>query len=153
MKRIFLNNGGHCKVDDEDYLALAKFQWNKINSGYAAAYINGKTMLLHRFIMDAPHNKQIDHINADKLDNQKVNLRLCSRSQNCHRTGKKDKHPTSSFIGVSLHKRDKLWRSRLQHKVIGCFKDEHLAALMHDFWATYHFKEFANTNFKIVSHN
>ena len=45
---------------------------------------------LHRLIMDAPDDKQVDHINGNKLDNRKCNLRLCSHQQNCcNRSGHK----------------------------------------------------------------
>lgn len=152
MKRIFLSNSGFALVDNEDYLTLAKYQWYRTNSGYAIAYIDGKMALMHRLLMKTPKGKQTDHINENKLDNQKKNLRNCSQSQNMHRSNKAIEK-TSRFIGVSLHARDKLWRTRLQHKVIGYFKDEHSAAVMHDFWAIERFGEFANTNFKVVSHN
>jgi len=37
---------------------------------------------LHRFILDAPEDMQVDHINHNTLDCRKANIRLCTQSQN-----------------------------------------------------------------------
>lgn len=37
---------------------------------------------MHRLVLNPPSDKDIDHINSDGLDNQKINLRVCSRAEN-----------------------------------------------------------------------
>lgn len=37
---------------------------------------------LHRFIMNTPKDKEIDHINHNTLDNRKCNLKICTRFEN-----------------------------------------------------------------------
>ena len=60
---------------------------------------NHKSMLLHRFIMNAPPDKMVDHIDLDTLNTRKYNLRLCDRNQNmCHSRGRSDN--TSGTKGV-----------------------------------------------------
>jgi hypothetical protein len=61
------------------------------------------SVLMHRFILDAEKGTLIDHLNGDKLDNRKINLRYVTRSQNSQnvksRIGK-----TSKFTGVCSHR-------------------------------------------------
>lgn len=45
--------------------------------------VNGSTYALHRFIMDAPPDVEVDHISGDTLDNRRsANLRLVTKSEN-----------------------------------------------------------------------
>jgi hypothetical protein len=78
-------------IDDEDYLRVSKYNWWKCNHRKGLQYfsrfigrVNGKmkTEYLHRFIVNAEHGKDVDHINRDTLDNRKANLRQCSHSEN-----------------------------------------------------------------------
>jgi hypothetical protein len=74
-------------IDSDDFNKVSVFNWSLHKSGYAVANIGYKktgfksTILLHRLIMSFP-NKLIDHINMDKRDNRKSNLRSCSYSEN-----------------------------------------------------------------------
>lgn len=76
-------------VDDEDYEKFGHLNWkahkNK-DKYYAKKNINkeGKfnQISLHREIMCAPQDVDVDHISGDTLDCRKQNLRLVTKSQN-----------------------------------------------------------------------
>jgi hypothetical protein len=58
--------------------------------GYCQSKVNGKTFLLHRFIMKANKGDlKVDHNNGDKLDNRRENLRFVSSVQNSQNRLKK----------------------------------------------------------------
>ena len=74
-----------------------------------------KSMLLHRFIMNAPPDKYVDHIDFNTLDNRKKNLRLCEPSENvAHGRGRSDN--TSGTIGVTWNKRENKWMAYVHLK-------------------------------------
>ena len=85
MKLIQLTKGKQAIVDDDDYEELNQFKWYS-NNGYVcrAIKINGvyKTIPLHRTVNKTPIGLETDHINRNKLDNRKSNLRSVSRSIN-----------------------------------------------------------------------
>ena len=68
------------KIDIDDVERVKQYHWCVNGSGYAMATINGKTTRLHHFILDfvwdGNQQNTIDHINRDKLDNRKSNLRI-----------------------------------------------------------------------------
>jgi hypothetical protein len=74
-------------VDDEDFGTVSHHKWYLSALGYAVTpvYVAGKrrSVLLHRFVMNAPKGKELDHKNRNKLDCQKENLRYATRSENC----------------------------------------------------------------------
>lgn len=80
-------------ADLDDYQLISKYTWNRNPmSGYAQAKerlgrLTNKSVAMHRIIMGMPDSSlYVDHINGDKLDNRKCNLRLCSNSENLHNT-------------------------------------------------------------------
>ena len=72
----------HACSDIEDYEKVKKYNWSITGGGYLINTIEGYTILMHRYIMNAPNNLMVDHINHNTLDNRKDNLRLCTSSQN-----------------------------------------------------------------------
>ena len=159
MKKIKLigrlGRGKHALVDDEDYEWLSQYRWYLDYGGYALSYVkeNGKwkNVRMHRLIMNAPKDKEIDHKNTNKLDNQKYNLRLCSPTENCRNFPKRAK-ASSIFKGVSFYKRDSNWSAQIHlpgHKKVhlGFFSKEELAARAYDTAAKELFGEFARLNF------
>ena len=153
MKYITLSQGYLAIVDDADYQNISSFKWAYAR-GYAlrSTFEKGRkhSILMHRFIMCAPKGLEVDHINGNKLDNRKSNLRLCLRSQNgcnCRRP----RIPTSSiYKGVHYEQTRKLWRacikSRGKSKHIGRFHTEQEAALAYNKAAIEYHGEYANLN-------
>jgi len=65
-------------LDPSDYQSFKDKPVCITKSGYA----NHKGKRIHRIIMDCPDDKVIDHINQNKLDNRRANLRICSVGEN-----------------------------------------------------------------------
>ena len=93
---------GTTLFDKEDYDKLKDFKWC-MSRGYAYTTIpegNRVTPMTH-MILDVSKGRQVDHINGNKLDNRKKNIRLCTIEQNCFNTGLRY-NSTSGFRGVSF---------------------------------------------------
>ena len=96
-------------VDLEDYDELSKYRWFLNNHGYVvrikhytkpSGLRTTYTIYLHREIMSPPDDMQIDHLNHNKLDNRKRNLRICTASENLS-----NKH----HKGYGYNKRERRW--------------------------------------------
>ena len=118
-------------VDDQDYDYLSQQKWHW-SHGYAIQniYIPGgnrarKKLYIHHLILVT--NGMIDHINGDKLDNRRSNLRECTFSQNVGNTGLR-KNNKSGFKGVHWSKKDKKWRAVFRRDGLGLFDDLNEAA-------------------------
>lgn len=135
-------------VDKSDYDRVKQHAWY-IRNGYAVAHINGKTCYLHRVIMDAQRNVFVDHINHNKLNNRRSNLRLCTRSENAMNMIKSS-NCSSRFKGVVFDKSAGRYKAeikanqRLCH--LGRFDNEIDAAIAYNKAALIYFGEFAKLN-------
>ena len=119
MKYIPLTKGKFAIVDDDDYEALICFKWHCNAAGYSVRRITigpGKRamVLMHRLIAGTPPGKETDHINMDKLDNRKCNLRICTPAENKWNLGKR-KDNMSGYKGVGWHKGTKKFMARIRH--------------------------------------
>lgn len=152
MKYINLTQGLKAIIDDEDYASLSQWNWHVNSYGYAVGYLKKQKIKLHRLIMGDPVGIEIDHINGNKLDNRKGNLRLATRQQNAWNTCKNLRGGSSIYKGVTLHKANNRWRARITFngkiKPLGLFKKEHHAAMAYDIWAKDIHSEFAKLNFR-----
>lgn len=137
-------------VDDEDYDVLSKYNWqvDKYNSVASHKTDKGR-ILIHRYIMNPSSTEEIDHIDGNRLNNQKSNLRICSSSQNKMNIGPR-KDNKSGLKGVSLHKKTNKWGVRImvegKYKHIGLFLNKEDAAIAYNTEALKSFKEFAWLN-------
>lgn len=80
--------GIEIQIDEEDLHFLNEHKWWANGCGYLTTQISKpgggrRSIGLHRMIMGDPENRLVvDHINRDKSDNRKCNLRVCSYSDN-----------------------------------------------------------------------
>jgi hypothetical protein len=109
IQLFILNRSGTTRartlIDAEDFDLAQKYVWSLVN-GYAAAKtregrLNSHKVSLHRIVTGANTGDEIDHINRDKLDNRKSNLRICTHSQNNHNNAMLHVKNTSGHKGVS----------------------------------------------------
>jgi len=156
MKKIMTTQGLVAIVDDIDYPLVSVYNWQAKKRGktyYAVRQqiIDGKPceVAMHRQIMNAEKGQHFDHINHNAMDNRRLNLRPCSRSQNMGNmisvTG------SSKYKGVSWKTQNKCWVVQIQHKKrkihLGCYHNECVAAHAYDTAALRLFGSFASINF------
>jgi len=149
MKEIPLTRGKVALVDDEDFEWLNQFKWFCNTAGYAVRNLpKRKSEYMHRAIIKTPDGLQTDHIDHNKRNNQKSNLRICDNAQNqANRHYKKSKN--SGYRGVE--KRGNKFRAHItvsQNVIhLGHYDSPEEAALVYDGAVKKHFGEFAITNF------
>jgi hypothetical protein len=155
VREIPLTRGLVALVDEDDFEMLSQWKWSaNCDGGYAcrgfrSAFGHHARSYMHRTIMLPDPGQQIDHINGDKLDNRRANLRICTNSQN----GRNRPAPTtntSGFKGVSWNKKRGLWLAKIhdgEYRWLGCFALKEDAAQAYDEAARDHFGKFAYLNF------
>ena len=91
-KIYFRTVDGYFLCDVEDLEKLLDYTWHKNPDGYAVARKklskNGQRETAHGIVMGRQEGKEIDHINRNKLDNRKENLRFVTHSENMRNTEK-----------------------------------------------------------------
>lgn len=147
------------KVSDED-ADLAKIAWyahkGKGNYHYAA-HREGtgarQRLWLHSVVLERMLGRRLsrgelaDHINGDKLDNRRTNLRLATRSQN-EANKVKGRRGASKYKGVTRARGR--WKATImvngKNKHLGVFDNEVDAALAYNEAALDNYGEYAKLN-------
>jgi hypothetical protein len=135
-------------IDPENLEWVNQWRWS-LNWGYV---IRGETKTgkmvqfrLHRMVMGLTHEDrglEVDHINHDRLDNRRSNLRIVTRAGN-NQNQPSVRGSTSRFRGVSWEQSTRRWvaqamKDKRTHK-IGRFRDEVEAAKAAEAWRAIHF--------------
>jgi len=136
------------RFSPEDWDWISGINWHVTNIGYAVTNCRvhePRMLLLHRIILNAPKDMQVDHINGNRLDNRRENLRLCTHQQNCMNR----KPVTPGYKGVSWAKGK--WRAQIRyqgytHYLGNNFDAPEEAAQAYDEKAKELFGEFARLN-------
>jgi hypothetical protein len=153
-KEIQLNKGTITIVDNDDYEYLNQWKWYllKSHTNYYAirsSRPDNKLIQLHRIVIKAKQGEIVDHINGDKLDNRKVNLRICTHAQN-NQNRKISKLNKSGYNGVSWSIKNKRWVAQIaceKKKIhLGYYKDLIEAAKVFNQAAKKYHGEFAKLN-------
>jgi hypothetical protein len=150
VRHIHVTGGGFVLVDAADFEQVGRHTWHVSGgSDYARATVGGKTVAMHRLIMNAPPGKVVDHINGHRLDNRRSNLRICTRAENLWNARKG--RGTSRFKGVFWDSRRHKWGACIHRDGkgywLGHFTDEVAAAQAYDRAARELFGAFACLNF------
>jgi hypothetical protein len=109
MKRIKLTQNKFALVDNEDYGYLSSWKWCFDKStGYAKGYSNGCNIYMHRLVNKTPLGMSTDHINQNKLDNRRKNLRNADKRLNGINRGV-EKSNKCGHKNIFWEKRRKQW--------------------------------------------
>ena len=98
--------------DLEDYDKIKDYCWYEDFFGYVVNIYKRKNLKLHKLITGTNKTQIIDHINRNKLDNRKANLRVCSIQENSFNAGL-SKNNTSGYNGVFWNSDKKKWCARI----------------------------------------
>lgn len=154
-KKIPLTQGKFAIVDDGDYEELSQYKWYfhaEGKTGYAIRQIrlsSGKwsSVKMHRQIMEATPENEIDHIDGNGINNRRSNLRFCSRSENMRNISvRKDSLTGYKCVARSGRK----WYAYIsvngRRQYLGIFPNRELAALAYNQAAIKYRGDFARLN-------
>lgn len=125
MKTIQLSQNKQALVDDEDFEELNQSRWF-INGSYAYRHASNHRQLIamHRQIMNCPQGFEVDHLNHDKLDNRKNNLKVCTKQENLLNKSlyKNNKTGVSGIYWLDSIKKYQVrfWIRKIEY-YLGCF--------------------------------
>ena len=157
MSEIPLTQGKVVLVDDEDFEWLSQWKWLYHGQGYAARntgkYPCQKTILMHRIIVNVPEDMETDHINHNKLDNRRENLRICTHAENS-KNRSIQVNDQSGFKGIYWHKQNHKWVAQISVDgkclYLGSFDSPKEAARFYDAAVLAYHGDFANPNFEVT---
>lgn len=148
MRRMSLSQGQFAIIDDNLYDYLSQWKWC-FGNGYARRQENRKTIYMHRVVLSTPNNKVTDHINGNKLDNRRRNLRATYQYQNMQNS-KLRSNNKSGYKGVHFYKAYKKWDANIyirgRRLFLGYFDSAEIAALSYNRAAIMYFGEYAKLN-------
>jgi len=145
-------------VDTEDLPILREYVWSFHNrSGYAYSHTKGPTIRMHRLLAKTPEGMFTDHINSNRLDNRKANLRYATATENAQHMSpwikdtKHSKHKGVCRLSNREYDLRKPWMAYIgingKRRYLGYYETEDFAALAYDKAAREQFGEFARPNF------
>ena len=146
----YANDGTKFLFDLEDADLVRSRGWHISRRGYVAGKEERRERPLHKLMILVDAGYDIDHINRNKMDCRRKNLRVCSHHENCFNQ-KRGSNNTSGYIGVSLAKNIGKYESYIHHNgikyLLGYFMTPQEAALCRDEAARVLFGVFCNLNF------
>ena len=114
---FYLTNKEKHHLDIEDALRYVGMSLHISSNGYLRIGANhwDGDRYVHRDVVKAKKGESVDHINGNKLDNRKENLRICSHAQNMWNT-KTPKTNKSGSKGVHWQEDRQKWVAQICYK-------------------------------------
>jgi hypothetical protein len=152
IRYIPLTKGYFAIVDAADYDWLSQYKWTTQIGGnkvYPVRNDHGRSVLMHRQIMQPNPDQVVDHVNGNGLDQRRANMRCCTQGENlCNR---KPCAKKSQYKGVRWLERKQKWAAVITHHGrtywLGTFDTEEAAARAYDRRARVLFGPYARLNF------
>lgn len=109
--KVKLNDENHMLCDIEDWERFNGHYWFMNDAGYAVCEtMKTGTLRFHKLVTGTTAEVIIDHINRNKLDNRKCNLRIATASVNAINRGLQSNN-TTGYKGVYFDKRRRVWKA------------------------------------------
>lgn len=146
---LILNLGQICLIDCDDLSLALTQRWMYANTkcGGGCVSVKKPNIDISRFLMNPPANMIVDHINGNRLDDRRANLRVCTQAENA-RNRRRGSNNTTGAIGVT--KEQGKWlvtiRENGRHRIVGRFEYFIEAVIARDRAAIECYGEFAHTN-------
>jgi len=164
-----LEENAHMLISKSDVEIVMEFLWYLGKDGYPVTYTSidkkikfGKGYKIHRFLeQETPPGMVVDHINRNKLDNRRENLRVCTIAENSYNktkvktvsiddeTGKKPRKIKSKYKGVRKDNKNE-WSASItkdgKKYEMKNLPDEITAAKMYDLMSEELFGQFCAKN-------
>lgn len=118
---VLAKGKGAALLDEPDYCRLSRFRWY-FHNGYAARNNPDPQgpchLYMHREVIDCPLDMVPDHINGNRLDNRRTNLRVVTPSANLHNIRRPSRNNTHGHLGAQRW--GKRWKAEIvvNHKRI-----------------------------------
>lgn len=145
---LLLSNGRSALVDETDRPAVTRYSWSECK-GYPRATVRNRPVTLHIYLLGRRDGYMIDHIDRDRLNNRRCNLRFVPTTVNILNRGLQSNN-TSGYRGVVRYG-DGRWKAQAgfmgDMKYLGVFDTAMDAALAYDDFARREFGEYAVLNF------
>ena len=161
VREIPLTQGKIALVDDEDFERVMQHKWCAVKytrkdgtvNWYAKRGIyrkggNAGSVLLHRFVLNAPKGVQVDHQNGDGLNCTRANLRRASHAENQRNRRSHNRHGYKGVWEVAGRWTATIADGNGGNHHLGTFASKDLAAAIYDEAARHFYGEFARTNFR-----
>jgi hypothetical protein len=107
-------------LDKTDFEVVLRSKWTLHTAGYVIGLTSPSArgmkdehrVYLHRWLLDAPDGMVVDHIDGDRLNNRRSNLRLLTLQESPQNQMSNNK--TSGHRGVYFDSRTGRWRAGVQ---------------------------------------
>lgn len=119
---IPLTKGQFAIVDADLAEYLSQWQWYAaetpqgfyaVRHEYTGTGRQKRPVWMHRAVIDAPHDVEVDHRDGDRLNNRRSNLRIATTAQNQANRGPSTTN-TSGYRGVTWHKVHRKWQASIK---------------------------------------
>lgn len=114
VRLIIKNTNVVALINKSDYDSIKYYSISVCSAGYLILTVNGTPVRLHKFLTKTGEDVYVDHINSNKMDCTRKNLRLSDKTKNAQNTSKQD-GTSSNYVGVSYDKSRTKWASYIYH--------------------------------------